>query len=216
MIRIHCEQGSGAWVKARLGIPTASRFEKVITPKTMKLSESSAGYAYALIAEQILGVPMDDASSYGFMQRGAVLEKHAIKFYELQRDVDVEKLGFATTDDGRAGCSPDGLVGAVGMIEIKCPAAPNHIGYLLGDEGIGYRAQVQGQLWVMEREWVDTISYHAELPTGILRIRRDEKFITALAAAVKQFNEFIDDAKDKLLRLGYIDEGLAPAELRVS
>lgn len=216
MIRIHCEQGSGAWVKARLGLPTASRFDKILTPKTMKLSDSSIGYAYSLIAEQVLGVPMDDASSYGFMQRGAVLEKHAIKFYELQRDCAVERLGFATTDDGRAGCSPDGLVGAQGLIEIKCPAAPNHIGYLLGDQGIGYKAQVQGQLWVMEREWVDTISYHPELPTGILRIGRDEKFIDALAIAVKQFNEVIDDAKDRLVRLGYVDPSLAPPQLRVS
>lgn len=205
MIRHICEQGSSEWVSLRLGIPTASRFDKIITPKTMKLSESSAGYAHTLIAEQLLGHAIDDAGSWGFMQRGEVMERHAVSFYELQRDVETEKIGFVTRDDGRVGCSPDRLVGNDGLLEIKCPNAANHIGYLLDADGIGYRAQVQGQLWVCEREWVDTVSYNPELPAALVRQHRDEEFIKRLAAALEQFLSYIDEMKLKLVKLGYMD-----------
>ena len=63
MIRLDVEQGYAEWVAARLGIPTASCFDKIITPKTMKPSASADKYAWELIAERVLGRPVDDASS---------------------------------------------------------------------------------------------------------------------------------------------------------
>jgi len=205
MIMLNYPQGSGAWAQARLGIPTASRFDQILTPKTMKLSDSSKKLMWELLAEQVLGVPMDGASS-GFMQRGEVLEKHAVDYYEMQRGVDTEPGGVILTDDRRAGCSPDRIVGLDGLLEIKCPSPANHIGYMLDPLGIGYRCQVQGQLWVAEREWVDTISYHPEMPTVLVRQVRDEAFIKALAAAVHQFNEMIEDSKALLKKLGYFPD----------
>ena len=143
MIRLDCPQGSVEWIEARLGIPTASQFDKIIAPKTMKFSESAAKYAWALIAEQILRAPVDGASS-AFMQRGETLERRAVSYYELNRDVETEPVGVILRDDRRVGCSPDRLVGDDGLLEIKVPNVANHIGYLLDADGIGYRAQVQG------------------------------------------------------------------------
>jgi hypothetical protein len=201
VIRLDVEQGSAEWFAARLGIPTASCFDKIITPKTMKMSASAAPYAHQLLAEQALGIALDNAS-FGFMERGAVMEKRAVDFYELKRDVDTEKVGFILRDDRRVGCSPDLFVGDNGLVEIKVPSAAVHIGYLLDSEGIGYRAQVQGQLWLTEREWCDTLSWHPDLPEALVRQVRDEKFIAALAAAVDQFLSFIDESKLKLMELG--------------
>jgi hypothetical protein len=198
MIRVDCEQGSAEWFAARLGIPTASQFSRIITPKTMKLSDSSVGYMHELIAEQLLGQAMDDGSSIGFMQRGELLERKAVEFYELQRDVETEKVGFVLRDDRRVGCSPDRFVGADGLLEIKCPKASNHIGYLLDAEGIGYRAQVQGQLWITGRAWVDTLSFNPDLPPALVRAYRDDEFITKLAQAVDQFLSFLDESKAAL------------------
>lgn len=193
MIRVECEQGSPEWLMARLGIPTASQFDRLITPGG-KPSKSADGYMHQLLAEQLLGVPMDDASS-GFMERGNILEKRAVAFYELQKECDTEAVGFVTRDDGRAGASPDRFVGKDGLLEIKVPNAANHVGYLLDKEGIGYRVQVQGQLWIAEREWSDTLSFHPELPPALVRQTRDEAFIKLLAAAVEQFLNAMDEAK---------------------
>lgn len=199
MIRIDCPQGSIEWIEARLGIPTASQFDRIITPKTMKLSESSAKYAWALIAEQILRAPVEGGSS-AFMQRGETLERKAVSFYEFNQDVETEPVGVILRDDRRAGCSPDRLVGTDGLLEIKVPKVDTHIGYLLDADGIGYRAQVQGQLWIAERDWVDTLSYNPEMPNALVRVGRDEQFIRALASAVNQFNEMLDSMKLELQR----------------
>lgn len=210
MIVLNVEQGSEEWLAARLGVPTASQFSRIISNKTAKLSTQADGYAHQLIAEQLLGIPMDNASS-GFMQRGSEMEKTAISFYEMQRECDTEKVGFILRDDRRVGCSPDRLVGTDGLLEIKCPSAPVHIGYLLDETGIGYRAQVQGQLWLTGREWVDTLSYHPDMPSALVRQVRDAEYIAALAKAVDQFISFIDESKEKLRRLGLFAEGASPA-----
>lgn len=191
------EQGSEAWLRARLGIPTASQMDKIITPKTMKLSGQADGYAHQLIAEQLLGVPLDDASS-GFMERGNIMEQRAVSYYELQRECDTVPVGFIMRDDRRSGASPDRLVGEDGLLEIKVPSAHRHVAYLLDKDGIGYRVQVQAQLWIAEREWSDTLSYHPDLPPALVRQHRDEEFIKALAAAVEQFTDYVDELKLKL------------------
>lgn len=197
MIRLDVEQGSVQWLHARLGIPTASCFDKIITPKTGKPSASADGYMYQLIAEQLLGQPLQDASG-GFLERGSIMEQRAVSYYELQKEVDTEKVGFVLRDDQRTGASPDRFVGNDGLLEIKVPAANTHVGYMLDKDGIGYRSQVQGQLWVAEREWSDTLSYHPELPPALVRQTRDEAFIKLLAAAIQQFNDAMDEAKEKL------------------
>lgn len=196
MIHIDVVQGTTEWAQQRIGIVTASAADKIITP-TGKPSSQAEKYAWQLLAEQLLGEPLDNATS-GFMQRGTILEQRAVDFYELQKDVDTIPAGFVLRDDRRVGASPDRLIGSDGLLEIKIPKADTHIGYLLDSEGIGYRAQVQTQLWVCERTYCDTLSWHPELPPALVRQHRDEKFIAALAAAVEQFNEMLDEAKEKL------------------
>jgi hypothetical protein len=205
MIRLDVEQGSVEWVRARIGIATASRFDQIITAVKMEFSKSSEKYALQLIAEQILGAPMDGASS-GFMMRGSTMEQDAVAAYELQHDADTEPGGFVLRNDRRVGCSPDRFVGDDGLLEIKCPAAETHLAYLLDAQGIGYKAQVQGQLWVCEREWIDTLSYHPVMPSALVRQGRDEKFITALDAAVSRFLAMVDDFKAKLQKHGLFED----------
>ncbi|MDE2233869.1 MAG: exonuclease, partial [Patescibacteria group bacterium] len=60
MIEIDVLQGSEEWHKARTGIPTASHFSKIITPKTLKLSAESDHYENRLVAERLTGCPCDD------------------------------------------------------------------------------------------------------------------------------------------------------------
>lgn len=194
---IQVTQGTTEWAMARMGIPTASNFDKIITPKTGKPSSQIGDYAHQLLAEQLLGRPLDDATS-GFMQRGTILEKRAVSFYELQRDCTIERVGFITNDAGTAGCSPDGLVGDRGGAEIKVPAAHTHLGYLLGDAGEKYRCQVQGCMLITERDWWDFVSYNPDMPSTIVRFNRDEAFIKLLEAGLTQMHEYMANAKEKL------------------
>lgn len=200
MKRVDVEPGSAEWKMARLGIPTASRFDEILTPKTLKVSASMAKYARQLVAEQLLGVPQEDDAS-GFMLRGTIMEKRALDYYRMVQDVEVEPAGFFTLDDGSAGATPDFLVSTDGLGEIKVPSAGVHIGYLV-DGGIDYRCQTQGQLWIAEREWVDTLSWHPELPPALVRVYRDEEFIRPLSAAVRQCNDYIGEIKVKLQKHG--------------
>ena len=197
MIRLDFAQGSPEWHAARLGIPTASNFGRILTPGG-KLSASADTYMHELIAERMLGFPLN-AGSVDFMERGKALEEQAVAFYELQRGVDTEQVGFVLTDDRRAGCSPDRFVGLDGGLESKCPSPAVHVGYLL-DGGISdkYRPQVQGALWMTGRWWWDTLSYHPDLPPALVRVERDAEYITAIEVAVSAFCDRLDAACERL------------------
>ena len=198
MIVLNFPQGSDEWRKARLGIPTASGFGRLITPKTGKPSASAEGYLHELLAEWMLGAPLDDASSQ-WMERGKEIEAEARLYYQFQRDLDVAQVGFCLRDDGLVGCSPDGLVGEDGLLEIKVPSAAVHMRYMLtGQLEDDYRPQVQGQLWITERKWLDLLSFNPVLPPVIIRCERDEGFIAALAGIVDPFIVRLEAAKAKL------------------
>jgi len=198
MIRHDVVQGTTDWAMLRVGIPTASQFHRILTPGKLELSKQCGDYANELLAEQHLGVPLDSATS-GFMERGTILEKKAFSFYELQRDCTLEKVGFVARDDGRVGCSPDAfIVNEPGGVEIKTPAADTHIGYLLGAAGEKYKLQVQGCLWLCEREYWDFVSYNPEMPSTIVRFDRNDEIITKIDKAVSQFLDYLDESKLKL------------------
>lgn len=196
-MKIHTmKQGSDEWVNARLGIPTASQFGRIFTPGG-RPSSAADDYLCQLLAERLLGVPVDVSSEY--MERGRGLEPDAVAFYEFERDADTTPVGFVTSDDGLVGCSPDRLVGDDGGLEIKIPSAKVHISYML--EGMldgRYKPQVQGGLWVSGRRWWDTLSYHPGLRPALFRVERDEPYIAALAKEVYAFASRLQRAHDQL------------------
>lgn len=197
-----CQQGTEEWAALRIGIPTASQFHRILTPKTMKPSASARGYLYELCAEWLLGMALDGGSS-AFMDRGTGLEPQARAWYAFHREVDVQKVGFATTDDGLAGASADGLVGDDGGIEIKCKSIVEHVAALQepADES-EHRAQVQGGMLIYERLWWDRVYYHPSLPSLVVRIERDDDYIARFAPALAAFTEQLRSARQRLLDIG--------------
>lgn len=141
------------------------------------------------------------------MERGTDMERRAVAFYQLQRDTETQKAGFCLRDDRRAGATPDRFVGTDGLLEIKVPSAKVHVGYLLDADPNAYLLQRQGQLWVTGREWVDFESYHPVMPSVITRTYRDERVISAIEAAVRQFNAMLDDMKATLQKRYQMFEG---------
>ena len=200
---INCEQGSPEWIEARLGMPTASNFSKIITPSG-KLSSSCEGYLGELLAEWVKGEPFSDFDSE-WMERGRLLEPQAFKQYAFLRDMEPKKVGFCLHDEFDAGCSPDALVGEDGLVEFKCPQAGKHLVYLSKDDlPRQYVCQVQGQLWVTKRKWADFISYHPELPMFVFRVEPDEKIQTALDMWVEHFLKELELGKEKLREYGVV------------
>lgn len=207
MIRHAVEQGTDAWYALRLGKPTASAFERILTP-TGKPSAQQDAYAHMLLAERILGRSMDTVHLGGWAERGRELEHRAVAMYEFENGAETMPGGFITTDDGRIGASPDRLL-KYGMdlaaVEIKCPAPHTHVGYLLDGFGKDYRVQAQGQIWVCELDFVDRYSFHPELPPAMLRTYRDDDFITKIASEVRDFADRLDEMEQRLRELGAFD-----------
>lgn len=201
------KQGSLEWAKVRMGRPTGSNFDKILTPGG-KPSKQAPAYLRHLIAELVIGLPLD-APKTSWMERGSELEGEAVCFYEFERDCAVKEVGFISTDDGRYGVSPDRLIGDDGLLEIKCPSPAVHVGYMIYSEVDGdYRTQLQGQLLVTERSWVDICSYHPQLPPVIVRVHRDEEYIERLGWALNEFCNDLDAEVQRLIGLGYKFKGL--------
>lgn len=186
---LNVQQGSPEWLRARLGIPTASQVDRLLTPAKLKISSQATLYRNQLLAEWLCGYPIDWGGQSAFMERGTDMEPEARAFYELQRDVEAQTVGFVLRDDGLFGGSPDSLVGKDGGLEIKCPALHTHVGYLLDPAALEaeYRGQVQAYLYLTGRAWWDLIAYNPELPAVVRRIERDEAYIAALDAVLEVF-----------------------------
>lgn len=201
MIHHNVEGGSEEWKALRLGLPTSSQFHRILTPKTLKPSSQASGYVAEIIAEWALGEPVDGGSSQ-FMERGTEMEARARARYEFDHEVDVKPGGFVTLGSGLVGCSPDGLIGGDGGLELKVPGAKKHVEYLLGDPATQYRLQIQGSLWIAEREFWDFLSFNPVMPNVEFRHQRDEKVIGALSVAVIEFCDRLEEAKQTMRNLG--------------
>jgi len=193
---LNVEQGSLEWLDARLGIPTASQFDRIITPKSRKPSASRATYRAEILAEWLMGQPLDWGTT-AYMDRGTELEAEARRYYVFERDVEVEQVGFIVRADGMVGGSPDGLVGDDGILEIKCPGPAQHVRYMLGEDP-DYIGQVQGYMYLTGRKWADILSYHPDLPKVIHRIERDEEYLAALVPVLDAFIEQLQADKERL------------------
>lgn len=112
-------------------------------------------------------------------ERGNELEPIARSTYELITGNDVEQIGFAEYNQ-YVGCSPDGLVGDKGMIEIKCYDDKGYFNLLMDEKiSTGYIWQMQMNMLILERDWCDFIVFNPNYEKSIYikRIFADkEKF----------------------------------------
>lgn len=195
-------QGTQEWLEVRSGIPTASCFDKIITP-TGKKSDSSDEYANLLTAEKLLEQPIATWKGNKWTERGNVLEQDAVDFYEFQHDLVTEKVGFVKNYG--VGCSPDRLIGDDGLLEGKAPAPHTHVGYMLKNAlPTLFIPQVQGQLYVTNRKWCDWMSFHPEMGQVIIRVKRDEEYITTMSGLLCKFLEKLEEKQKRLGELGYL------------
>lgn len=195
-------QGTEEWLKARLGVPSASNFSKVVTTKGQR-STSFMGYVNALIAEKLTGDPTYVKITEP-MERGTSLEDEARAMYQLINDTEVRQKDFIKHANMEVGCSPDGLIdvkcdrGLIGGLEIKCPLQGTHVEYLrAGKVPSKYMLQVQGCMFVTGRGYWDFMSYHPKMKPLIVRTYRDDDLINELAVHLQEAVLLIEDGVDK-------------------
>lgn len=212
MIHYTVQQGSTEWHGLRGVIPTASCFDRLITPAKWESTKGDTrrNYMLELLANRIFGLSPEDQVSTAAMAHGTEWEPIARAAYEFERGVEIQDGGFFTDDAGTYGASPDGLIGDDGLIEIKNPASPSgHLSAML--DAVAYSGydqewtamavtgssitgfvrdhwiQVQGQLLVTGRSWCDLVSNFARLPMVVVRIYPNLTFQRYLFDALTEF-----------------------------
>lgn len=189
-IVIECEQNTESWLRHRLGLPTASMFSTVMASgKAGAASKTRATYMRKLAGEIITGEPSESYQNSA-MERGHVMEAEARNYYALMENVEPRQVGFVRNDI--AGCSPDALIGDHGVLEIKT-AQPNvfieHFERYYREQKCPpeHVAQLQGNLWVTQRQWIDLVIYWPKMPHFVIRCERNEPYIDNIAYEVKRF-----------------------------
>jgi hypothetical protein len=200
-MKIHnVEQNTETWYNLRSGKITASNLSNILTPAKLELSKSADVYANKLIAELLLGKPLETYTSNA-MQYGKDTETEAVAVFELLNDLETEKIGFVTNDAETYGASPDRLIGADGLLEVKCPEIHTHVGYLRnGGLAEAYRLQLQGQLWVTGREYVVIFSYSDSLAPVEQRVERDPVCMARFEEVIPEFADRVRSEYERLKR----------------
>ena len=195
MIIHNCEQQSDEWFALRLGKITVSHFSDVLCKGAGRKQ-----YMIRLLSERLTGERHPSFSNKA-MQDGIEKEPEARAYYESLFG-KVDQVGFIEVDE-YLGCSPDGLKGEDGGIEIKDPYASTHISYILGERlPSTYKPQVQGIMWLANRKWLDFISYYPTMvcrPFWKIRVCRDEEYINnTLSPAVEVFIKEMKELEEKI------------------
>ncbi len=186
------QQQTNEWLQARCGKVTASRVADVVARTKTGFGASRSNYMAELIAERLTGVPADGFTNAA-MAWGTENEPEARMAYSFYRDAEVVQVGFIEHPViAMSGCSPDGLVGEDGLLEIKAPNTATHIETLIsGEIPQKYITQMQWQMSCTGRKWCDFCSYDPRLPESmrvfIKRVHRDEALINSLEKAVEVF-----------------------------
>lgn len=192
------EPNSLEWLTARSGLLTASEASDLFTgemkPRTGEMPKS---LLYRKLAEIWTGGPLPGHQTI-LMEIGHVLEDEAIPWITYEFGDKVERVGFITTDDGRCGCSPDGMTDNWGW-EIKSPTPQVHAKYLDRCEVPGdYLPQIHFSMFVTGAPFWKFVSYHRRFPKLVKHVERDEKIQAVIAETVESFLTELESKVKKL------------------
>lgn len=228
MIHHTVQQGSAEWHRLRATIPTASNFDRLITPAKWERTkgETWRNFQLELLANRIFGLSAEAQFSSSAMEHGREWEPIARAAYEFERGVEIADGGFWTDDAMTYGASPDGLIGDDGLIEFKNPENPKvHLSALLdsleyADMGEGWTAtvargaevtgflrdhwaQVQGQLLVTGRSWCDLVCNFSRLPMVVVRVHPNHIYQELLRDCLSDFCFAVEGLTEKAQALGW-------------
>lgn len=190
-------QGSLEWFKVKLGIVSAGSFSKVMAKGQGKVR---TGYMLKLAAEILTDEHRDTYQSQD-MVRGLEQESQARDEYAFVTGNSVNQIGFCKR--ARIGCSPDGLIGSEGGLEIKSVIPEVQIETVLTNKvPPSHKAQMQGSMFVLDCKWWDFVSYSPLIKNKnyifIKRMYRDQEYIDDLQRGLLKFINELDALVEKL------------------
>lgn len=153
-----------AWMRQRSGHLTGSVFHKVFFSRDMK-SDSARDLATRIAFENIFGCPLEEDKGKvpESCQWGITNESIAISEYEHKFGEIVSTPGFIECEEigeMRVGCSPDGLIGDKGIVEVKCSFnRTKHIRSCIGETKREWLAQVHFYMTMLDREYCDLVYF---------------------------------------------------------
>jgi len=186
------EQGTEAWHQLRLGKVTASRVADIMAKTKTGVSASRGNYLIELALQRVTGT-IEPMYTNEVMQWGTATEPQARVAYEVKTGNFVDQIAFVEHDIIEwFGCSPDGLVGNDGLIEIKCPNSATHWATIKDGKPLNkYVIQMQTQMACTGRKWCDFVSFDPRMPERsqlfICRVERDQKIIDEIETEVMKF-----------------------------
>lgn len=190
-------QGSEEWHAQRLGKATASRIADIIAKTKSGYSTSRENYMVELALERITGKRQESFTNDA-MRWGTDTEPLARAAYEAHTGEIVDEVAMISHPTiAMAGASPDGLVGTLGLLEIKCPNSATHMQTLLSGKPAGkYITQMMWQMACTGRKWCDFVSFDPRFPDHLqlftVRIQRDDVMIKAMENEVESFLQELD------------------------
>ena len=186
------EQGTEAWLQLRLGKVTASRVADIMAKTKTGVSASRGNYLIELALQRVTG-NIEPMYTNDAMAWGTATEPQARVAYEVKTGNFVDQIAFVEHPTIEwFGCSPDGLVGNDGLIEIKCPNSATHWATIKdGKPPNKYVVQMQTQMACTNRQWCDFVSFDPRMPERsqlfICRVERDQTMIDEIEAEIKKF-----------------------------
>lgn len=193
MIISEYKQNTPEWKLERLGCPSSSSFDKIITA-TGKQSKSRLKYMYSLASEIITGV-IESTYYNKDMQDGHEYEQENIDLYQFKNNCKIEKVGFCWKDEKKMfGSSPDALVNDDGLMEAKNAKGSVQVERIqAGWTASEHHRQAHGQMLVTGRKWCDVVSYCRGMKTVTVRFERDEEFLKILEAELILFHKELQE-----------------------
>ena len=180
---------------ARCGHVTASRIADVLA--TIKSGEATSrrNYRAEKVLERMFNTPQERDYSNAAMAYGNEMEAAARASYTMETGHDVEEVGFILHPDiPWAGASPDGTIGADGLLECKCPEPAAYLAAFMREPiDRKYLLQMQWQMACTGRQWCDYVVYRAGCDAVVQRVPRDEKMIAEISAEVRKFLAEVED-----------------------
>lgn len=199
MIVDKCTQGSETWVNLKLGKPSASCANQIITTKGA-VSKQREGYLYTLAAEIVTG-KREEGYKSAAMEMGNEREQESRDVYELLTGDVIEQVGVVYKDkEKKFLASPDGLCkkGKYGL-ELKNVLPKTQVGYLIDDKlPTAYFQQIQFSLYVTGLKFWMFASYSPGLHMFIKKVDRDEVFIRALGIQLESFNKELEEVVKRI------------------
>lgn len=181
-MKLHTDivQGSDEWLELRLGKFTAST--------ACAIGNNGKGLETLVYekAAEILTRKLPEQYTNEDIERGHAMEMAARNQYEMETGLVVTEVAFVEVDEYE-GCSPDGLVGDDGLVEIKNLKPSKYVRYMVDRKiDTDHVWQMQMQMKVTGRKWCDYVVHNADFPKPaiIFRLERDERMIAQLVAGL--------------------------------